>query len=354
MTPGFWRGRRVLLTGHTGFKGAWLALWLDRLGAEVGALALAPETEPNLFDVLSPWPHLESTFGDLRDPATTARAFDARPEVVFHLAAQALVRRSYAEPVETAQTNVLGTVNLLEAARTAPSVTAIVVVTSDKVYRNDGGGRPFREDDALGGDDPYSASKACQEIVAAAYRESFFRRGGVHLACARAGNVIGGGDWGADRLVPDFVRAVSAGEALAVRRPDATRPWQHVLEPLAGYLAYAERLAAGDGAPEALNFGPPLEDARPVRWVADGLVERWGGGAEWRADESEHPPEAGLLTLDASRAAAALGWRPRLALGDALDWTVAWYRAHARGDDMRAPRPRRHRALPGAVPMTAA
>ena len=333
----FWPGRRVLLTGHTGFKGAWLALWLESLGAEVGALALAPDTEPSLFEVLAPWPALKSTIGDLRDPAVARAAVaGAAPEVVFHLAAQAIVRRGYAEPAATFETNVMGTVNLLEAARAAPSVRAVVVVTSDQVYRNDGAGRAFTEDDPLGGADPYSASKAAQEAVAAAYRESIFRPAGVGLGCARAGNVIGGGDWGPDRLVPDFMRAVAAGGTLCVRNPEAVRPWQHVLEPLAGYLLYAERLVAGGEAPDALNFGPPADDAWPVGQLADGLAERWGEGAAWRADEGTHPSEAAQLTLDSSRAGETLGWRPRLALDAALDWTVAWHRAHAAGADMRA------------------
>ena len=337
MTREFWRGRRVLLTGHTGFKGAWLALWLERLGAEVGAVALAPDTTPSLFEALSPWPRLDDARGDLRDPAVAAKAVGAaQPEIVFHLAAQALVRRSHAQPAATFATNVTGTVNLLEALRDAPTVKAVVVVTSDKVYANHGRGGAFTEDDPLGGTDPYSASKACQDLVAAAYDKSFLAARGVAVGRARAGNVIGGGDWAADRLVPDFVRSVAAGEALAVRNPEATRPWQHVLEPLAGYLAYAEALSAGNGAPEALNFGPGPRDIRPVRQVVDGLVERWGDGAGWRHDKAEHVAEAGLLTLDAGRATETIGWSPRLGLDEALDLTVAWYRAAAAGDDMRA------------------
>jgi CDP-glucose 4,6-dehydratase len=337
VTPAFWRGRRVLLTGHTGFKGAWLALWLERLGAEVGAVALAPDTDPSLFEALAPWSGLDSTMGDLRDPAVAAEAVaDSRPEIVFHLAAQALVRRSYAEPTMTFETNVTGTVNLLEALRAAPTVKAVVVVTSDKVYANDGGGRAFREDDPLGGADPYSASKACQDLVAAAYDKNFLAARGVRTGRARAGNVIGGGDWAADRLVPDFVRAMAAGDEIAVRSPDATRPWQHVLEPLAGYLDYAEALTDGDGAPEALNFGPAAGDIQPVRQIVDGLVERWGDGAGWRHEKAAQVAEAGLLTLDATRATETIGWRPRLDLHGALDWTVAWYRAAAAGDDMRA------------------
>ena len=230
----------------------------------------------------------------------------------------------------------MGTVNLLEAVRSAPTVAAVVVVTSDKVYRNDGAGRAFTEGDPLGASDPYSASKVGQEAVAAAYREIAFRPAGVGLGCARAGNVIGGGDWGPDRLVPDFMRAVAAGGTLAVRNPAAVRPWQHVLDPLAGYLLYAERLLAGGEAADALNFGPGTDDAWSVGRLADGLAGRWGDGAAWRADTGAHPPEAALLTLDAGRAGKTLGWRPRLALDAALDWTVAWHRAHGAGADMRA------------------
>lgn len=336
MTPEFWRGRRVLLTGHTGFKGAWLALWLERLGAEVGAVALAPDTDPSLFETLAPWSGLDGAVGDLRDPAVAAKAVaDSRPEIVFHLAAQALVRRSYAEPATTFETNVTGTVNLLEAVRAASTVKAVVVVTSDKVYANDGAGRAFREDDPLGGGDPYSTSKACQDLVAAAYDKSFLAARGIRTGRARAGNVIGGGDWAADRLIPDFVRAMAAGKEIVVRNPDATRPWQHVLEPLAGYLDYAEALTIGDSAPEALNFGPGPEDIQSVRQVVEGLVERWGHGAAWRHEKDGQVAEAALLTLDATRAAETISWRPRLDLRDALDWTVAWYRAAAAGDDIR-------------------
>ncbi|MDJ0942195.1 MAG: CDP-glucose 4,6-dehydratase [Kiloniellales bacterium] len=337
MTPDFWRGRRVLLTGHTGFKGAWLALWLESLGAEVTALALAPATEPNLFDVLSPWTKLDSLIGDIRAPEAASAALSrARPEVVFHLAAQSLVRPSYVDPIGTFATNVLGTVHLLDAVRRTPSVRVVVVVTSDKVYANDGRGQPFREGDPFGGGDPYSASKAAQEIATASYRTSFFQDGSAAIVSARAGNVIGGGDWATDRLVPDFVRAVGAGVSVAIRHPDATRPWQHVLDPLAGYLRYAERICAGDDPPKALNFGPDTADVRPVRWVVDRLVKRWGDGSGWRQDGTETPPEAAALMLDAGLAIRTLGWRPRLRLEQAIDWTVAWYRACEGGGDMRA------------------
>ena len=326
----------MLLTGHTGFKGAWLTLWLEHLGAEMNAVALPPATTPNLFEALAPWPHLVSVFGDLREPETVAMVTEAAPEIVIHLAAQALVRPSYDDPAGTFASNVLGTVHLLEAVRRTPSVKVVLVVTSDKVYHNDNRGQPFREDDRLGGRDPYSASKVCQEIVTTRYRESFFSASGVRVASARAGNVIGGGDWAADRLIPDFVRAAEAGRPVTLRYPEATRPWQHVLEPLAGYLDYAERLYAGDRVPPALNFGPAADDVQSVRWVIEQLLERWGDGAGWRADKTQTMPEMRRLTLDASLATQFLGWQPRLVLKEALDWTVAWYRAHDASRDMRS------------------
>jgi len=330
----FWPGRRVLLTGHTGFKGAWLALMLEALGAEVHGLALAPATSPNLFDIAAP--KITSTLGDLRDPAVSQSVVaEADPEIVFHLAAQALVRRSYAAPLETFASNVMGTANLLEALREAASLKAIITITSDKVYANDGSGKAFTEDDPLGGDDPYSASKACQEMVSAAYRKSFFATRHVRLVSARAGNVIGGGDWSADRLVPDFFRAVAKGEPLALRYPDAIRPWQHVLEPLAGYLAYGEALVSGADLPDALNFAPDPADAQSVGWVADRLADAWGDNASWTHQVAEHLHEAGPLFLDGSLAKASLGIEPRLPLADALSQTVGWFRAHAEGRDIR-------------------
>jgi CDP-glucose 4,6-dehydratase len=336
LSPDFWRGRRILLTGHTGFKGAWLALWLENLGAEVTGMALAPATSPNLFELLGAWPRLMATTGDLRDPAVSSRIMaETAPQVVFHLAAQALVRPSYRDPIGTVATNVLGTAHLLESIRRTPSVEAVIVVTSDKVYENDEAGRPFREGDCLGGRDPYSASKACQEIITSSYRHSFFYGDSVRIGSARAGNVIGGGDWAADRLVPDFVRAMQANQAVQIRNPGATRPWQHVLDPLAGYLLYAQRLCGGAEIPRALNFGPPAHDVRPVRWVVEKLTELWGEGPGWSADRAEHAPEARTLMLDASRATESLNWRPRLTLDAALEWTVRWYLTHRRGGNMR-------------------
>jgi CDP-glucose 4,6-dehydratase len=333
----FWRGRRVLVTGHTGFKGSWLCLWLQSLGAEVTGLSLAPATSPNLFDAARVGEGMVSLIGDIRDAGAVREAFaTSRPEVVLHLAAQALVRPSYADPVDTFATNVVGTATVLDAAR-ADGVRAVVSVTSDKCYENREQVWGYREDDPMGGHDPYSASKGCAELVTASFRRSYFSsRDGAQLASGRAGNVIGGGDWSVDRLIPDIVRAFSVGEPVVIRSPDSLRPWQHVLEPLAGYLLLAERLVV-DGArfAEGWNFGPADTDARPVRWIVERMAERWGAGATWRVEPSGLH-EARLLKLDCSKAHADLGWSPRLALSDTLDWLIDWYRAHLDGADMRA------------------
>ena len=340
--PGFWAGRSVLVTGHTGFKGAWLSLWLAKLGARVTGFALAPETEPSLFALAGVGERVASRIGDVRDlPALSACVAEARTEVVLHLAAQALVRPSYTDPVGTYAANVMGTVHLLEAVRACPSVRAVVIVTSDKAYENREWHWPYREDEAMGGRDPYSNSKGCAELVTSAYRASFFDSGGhggghpANIASARAGNVIGGGDWSGDRLVPDVVRAFARGEAVEIRAPHAVRPWQHVLEPLSGYLRLAERLAGrdGDAFAEAWNFGPADADCRPVADVVAGLAQGWGGGASWRLSPGPHPHEATFLKVDASKARARLGWDRRLELGEALDWTGGWYRAQAQGAD---------------------
>jgi CDP-glucose 4,6-dehydratase len=339
----FWRGRRVFLTGHTGFKGGWLALWLQQLGAEVSGYALPPPVGPSLFELAAVARGMRSHFGDLADlPALSAALRSARPEVVLHLAAQPLVRAAYADPVGTYRTNVLGTAHLLEAVRGAGGVRAVLSVTTDKCYANREWLWPYRENDTLGGHDPYSSSKACAELVTQSWRDSFFpvaqhAEHGVAVATARAGNVIGGGDWAADRLVPDVLQAFAEGRPVAIRNPRAVRPWQHVLEPLAGYLVLAERLCReGPAHAEAWNFGPDEADTRPVQWLVERLAALWGEGAAWQVDPAQHPHEAGLLRLDCSKARARLPWRPRLDLAAALQWTVEWYRIHRAGGDLHA------------------
>ena len=334
----FWRDRRVLVTGHTGFKGAWLSLWLRRLGANVTGFALPPATSPSLFTLAAIDRRIDSQLGDVRDlAAVDAVMARSRAEVVFHLAAQALVRRSYVDPVGTYAANVMGTAHVLDAARRASGVRAIVVVTSDKCYENREWCWPYREDEAMGGHDPYSSSKGCAELLTAAWRRSFFPPDGaqpVGLGSARAGNVIGGGDWAEDRLVPDCMRAFASGQPVVIRRPAAVRPWQHVLEPLSGYLALAERLSTEPRSfGEAWNFGPATDDARPVGWVVDRLSTFWGNGARWERDSGTHPHEAGLLQVDASKARTRLGWTPRLSLEESLRWTVDWYKRFEAGED---------------------
>ncbi len=337
--PSIWDGRPVFLTGHTGFKGSWLALWLRRLGAEVHGYALDPPTTPSLFEAAAVSSALAGdTRVDLADlPRLQSALTTAAPEVVFHLAAQPLVRESYRLPLATLAANVMGTAHLLEAVRQCPSVKAVVVVTTDKVYHNREWPHPYRECDALGGHDPYSASKAAAEIVTAGYRSSFFGPAGhsARIATARAGNVIGGGDWAADRLVPDCLRAFEAGETVRLRNPSAVRPWQHVLEPLAGYISLAGRLLDPDGADAegAWNFGPDSMDNATVGQVARLVAELWGSGARVETDQpGNHPHEAGLLTLDSSAARSRLGWKPRWHLRTALEQTVAWHRAWLAGN----------------------
>lgn len=327
---GFWQGKRVFLTGHTGFKGGWLSLWLASMGAKVTGYSRSPGTQPNLFESASVETVLErSIIGDIRDANALAVAMsDAQPEIVLHLAAQALVRYSYVNPVETYSTNVMGTVHVLEAIRQCKSVRAAVMVTSDKCYQNNEWPWGYRENEPMGGHDPYSNSKGCAELVTAAYRQSFFSgENVVAIATGRAGNVIGGGDWSADRLVPDALAAFHAGRNLMIRNPNAIRPWQHVLEPLSGYLTLAQALVAGGAEyTGGWNFGPNDADARSVREVIEMVIEQWGASAAWQQDGSEQPYEANFLKLDCSKARQLLGWTPRWNLSKAVAETVAWHR----------------------------
>ncbi|HPF58170.1 MAG TPA: CDP-glucose 4,6-dehydratase [Candidatus Competibacteraceae bacterium] len=342
MTPDFWQGRRVLVTGHTGFKGGWLCLWLQRLGAKVTGYALTPPTQPSLFETARIGKGMHSILGDIRDfDALRAAVAACRPEVIFHLAAQPLVVSSYQQPVVTYATNVMGTVHLLEAVHQIGNVRAVVNVTSDKCYANREWLWGYRENEPMGGDDPYSSSKGCAELVTAAYRASFFSpadyaQHGVALASARAGNVIGGGDWAAHRLIPDLIRAFQTGRAVPIRCPEAVRPWQHVLEPLSGYLTLAERLfIEGPAFAEGWNFGPAEADARPVQWLVDRLAVLWGNGATWKLDEEPHPHEAHYLKLDCAKTQTHLGWTPRWNLEEALAKAIEWYQSFFNHVDMQ-------------------
>ena len=333
----FWRGRRVLLTGHTGFKGGWAALWLRELGAEVFGLALAPDTEPNLHKLARIGEFIPGGIGDIRDAcAVDAAIAAARPHIVLHMAAQPLVRRSVREPVDTFDVNVMGTARLLDALRGVDGVEAILVVTTDKVYENPERGDKFRESDPLGGHDPYSASKAAAEIVVSSYARTYFNERGIPLATARGGNVIGGGDFSEDRLVPDIYRAMKSDEPLVLRNPDATRPWQHVLDCLCGYLVYAEALAKGENPPRALNFGPSGGAETPVSTLADAMREAFGLAGGWTIAKGPQPREMKLLSLDCAAAKAALGFSDKLVGHAAVDATAQWYLALERGADMRA------------------
>lgn len=339
----FWRGKKVLLTGHTGFKGSWLSLWLQKLGAEVVGFALDPPTEPSLFAAAQVAQGMHSIIGDVRDGQRLQEVVRAhQPEIVFHLAAQPLVRYSYKDPIETLSTNVMGTANMLEAVRHSNSVRVVVSITSDKCYENKEWHWGYREVDALGGHDPYSASKAAAELVIATYRNSYFspatyQQHGVAVASTRAGNVIGGGDWAMDRLLPDIMRALMAGEPVLIRSPRATRPWQHVLEPLNGYIMLAECLwQDGPRFAQAWNFGPQDDDVKPVSWIVDYVTQIWGEGASWVMDGAEQPHENTFLKLDCSLAKSQLGWAPKLNLATALEWIVAWFQGYQRQEDMRA------------------
>jgi CDP-glucose 4,6-dehydratase len=337
--PSFWQERRVLLSGHTGFKGAWLALWLQSLGAQVTGFSNGVPTEPSLYEIARVGEGMESIEGDVRDRDAIAAAVVAtRPEVVIHMAAQSLVRRSFMEPRETYETNVMGTVNMLDAVRlSGEGVRAVVNVTSDKCYENREWEWGYREDEPMGGHDPYSNSKGCAELVTSAFRRSFFSDPtDAHVASARAGNVIGGGDWGEDRLLPDIMRAALADQPVRVRNPNSIRPWQHVLNPLGGYLVLAQGLWASAELATGWNFGPADDDARSVGWIVERMAELWPHALRWTPDDGPHPHEARFLKLDSSRARAHLGWRPHLGLDAALASIVDWYRELRDGSDMRS------------------
>lgn len=337
MEMSFWKGKKVFLTGHTGFKGSWLCLWLHRMGAEVHGYALVPPTTPSLFELANVSDLLCShQIADVRDSATLADAMlRAKPEIVFHLAAQPLVRDSYKIPIETYATNVMGTIHLLEAVRGCPSVKAVVNVTTDKCYENREWVWGYRENEPMGGFDPYSSSKGCSELVTAAYRNSYFQHS-VALATARAGNVIGGGDWAADRLIPDCLSALLAGETIRIRNPHAIRPWQHVLEPLSGYLTLAQRLyESGAEYAEGWNFGPADDDAKPVEWIVQRMCTFWGNEARYEIDSGDHPHEAHYLKLDCSKARMRLGWQPRWDIEKALHSIIEWINIYSSAGDLR-------------------
>jgi CDP-glucose 4,6-dehydratase len=338
----FWRGKRVFLTGHTGFKGGWISIWLQKLGADLTGYALEPATIPNLFNAANVSHGMHSITGDIRDADKLAESVTlARPEIVIHMAAQPLVRYSYLHPVNTYTTNIIGTVNLFEALRKTDSVKAVVNITSDKCYENREWVWGYRESDPMGGYDPYSSSKGCAELITSAYRNSYFNSfgnsgHGVALASARAGNVIGGGDWAEDRLVPDIFRSIDAGKPVKIRNPNAIRPWQHVLEPLCGYLLLAQKLYhEGSRFAEPWNFGPSDEDAKPVEWIVKRLINHWGEGAQWEIDHSEHPHEAHYLKLDCSKSHQRLNWYPKWNLETALEKIVNWHRALMKNENMK-------------------
>lgn len=339
----FWKGRNVFVTGHTGFKGSWLSLWLDSLGARVTGYALDPPTQPNLFEQAGVASNIRSICADTRNfPRLKSTLAECHPEVIIHMAAQSVVRRGYDDPIETYSSNVMGTVHLFEALRQLKQPCAVVNVTSDKCYENREFIWGYRENEPMGGHDPYSNSKGCAELVTSAYRDSFFsptsiEDHGVALASARAGNAVGGGDWTSDQLIPDLIGAFLAGHPCLIRNPTAIRPWQFVMEPLRGYLMLAEWLVKDPSKfASGWNFGPADTDAKPVSWIADKLAHAWGKQASWRQDGAVHPPEAHYLKLDASKAKAWLNWHPVLPLSQALDWIVEWYRAFQVGVDLRA------------------
>ncbi len=338
VNPEFWKGKKVFLTGHTGFKGSWLSLWLQQMGAELKGYALTPQTEPNLFSVANVATDMESQIGDINDLDNLRLSMTGfNPDILIHMAAQPLVRLSYQDPINTYLTNVMGTANVLEAARQCKNLKAIVSVTTDKCYDNKEWAWGYRENEPLGGHDPYSSSKACAELVSAAYRNSFFNADkSAALATARAGNVIGGGDWAQDRLIPDILKAFEKNESVNIRNPLATRPWQHVLEPLSGYLVLAENLyAKGQEFAQAWNFGPKDEDCQPVSWILDQMTQKWGNGARWSLDDDNHPHEAGFLKLDCSKAALQLKWYPKWDLATTIEYIIQWHQKFREGADMK-------------------
>lgn len=342
MDKTFWQGKKVLITGHTGFKGSWLSLWLQSMGAHVVGYALQPPTTPSLFETARVAADMVSVTGDVRDfDHLRSVIADYAPEIIIHMAAQPLVRYSYINPIETYATNVMGTVHLLEAVRQVGGVKVVINVTSDKCYENQEWVWGYRESEPMGGHDPYSNSKGCSELVTSAFRNSFFNsadfyRHGVALASVRAGNVIGGGDWAEDRLIPDIIRAIVQNRPIMIRNPYAIRPWQHVLEPLSGYLVLAQKLwEQGQSHAEGWNFGPMEDDAKPVAWIVERVTELWGEGVHWVMDQGDHPHEAHHLKLDCAKAKTRLGWRPRWNLEQTLPHVMSWYKAYQGNENMR-------------------
>ncbi len=332
----FWKGKRVFLTGHTGFKGSWLSLWLSSLGAEVKGYALNPPTTPSLFDEASIKSIIDSQIGDIRDQDTIHESMTAfNPDILIHMAAQSLVRHSYDAPIETYEVNVIGTAKVLEVARSCSNLKAVVNITTDKCYENDGRTKGYKEDDPMGGHDPYSSSKGCSELVASAYRRSFLQEQDIGLASVRAGNVIGGGDWADDRLIPDILRSFEKGESVVIRNPKATRPWQHVLEPLSGYLILAEKLYKNQKEyAEGWNFGPNEKDVKPVSWIMDKMISKWPASS-WELDQNSNPHEADFLKLDISKVKSKLGWKPIWGLSHTLEKIIGWHKAWLDKEDMQ-------------------
>ncbi|SDT95104.1 CDP-glucose 4,6-dehydratase [Polaribacter sp. Hel1_33_78] len=334
----FWKSKKVFLSGHTGFKGSWVSLWLQSMGAIVKGYSLEPNTKPNLFTEANVEENMNSEFGDIRNLNQISKSMlDFNPDILIHMAAQPLVRLSYQEPVDTYTTNVIGTVNVLEAARSCPNLKAIVSVTTDKCYENNEWDWGYRENEPMGGHDPYSSSKGCAELVTSAYRRSFFNsEDTASLASARAGNVIGGGDWADDRLIPDILKAFEKSESVVIRNPISTRPWQHVLEPLSGYLVLAQELFEnGKEYAEGWNFGPKDEDCQPVNWILDKMVSNWGEGASWELDKNNNPHEAGFLKLDCSKAANRLKWQPKWSLQQTLKLIIEWHQVYVNKGDVK-------------------